>query len=115
MWTAQMKHLANYLWFIHTHLAMVCIWMASLQAWHNGEPFPKVLGVMEAVFHNQTALGWNQRFQGILAEHWVSLLQDYFCLLGNCNAGKCWAIAVIKKHLDIAWGMWEHCNGILHK
>ena len=41
--------------------------------------------------------------------------QAYLQQIGSRRTGKHWVIELIKKLWHIAWDLWEHRNGILHK
>jgi hypothetical protein len=42
-------------------------------------------------------------------------VQDqYYKSISSRKSGRQWTIALIKKLFDVAWDLWEHCNGFAH-
>jgi hypothetical protein len=60
--------------------------------------------------------GWKHFFEGRPNVHWVKLQSRYFSIdLKSQQSGKRWMTELIKKMWGVAWDLWEHQNGILHK
>jgi hypothetical protein len=53
--------------------------------------------------------------EGWLSWEWESTQQAYYTFTHSRRTGKRWLIQLIKKLWSIAWDLWEHRNGILHK
>ena len=54
-------------------------------------------------------------FSGCLTWEWQAQQQRYYEFLKSRKTGRRWATLVIRKLWDMAWDMWDDCNGILHK
>jgi hypothetical protein len=49
-----------------------------------------------------------------MSKQWALAQQHYYSLTKFRWTGRWWLISLIKNLCDIAWGQWEHHNGILH-
>jgi hypothetical protein len=63
----------------------------------------------------QSGVGWRQFFKGWWVMHWASLQYRYYTIIKSTRTGNRWVSAIIQKLWNIAWDLWEHWNGILHK
>ena len=93
---------------IYAHLRS---WRAGGTAVGRRYEFP---GIDQALDY-QAAFGWHAFFEGFLVRNWAEVQQTYYNWVGSKRTGRRWASAIIKKLWDIAWDLWEHRNGFLHK
>jgi hypothetical protein len=66
-----------------------------------------------AIAH-QNEVGWQAFMEGCPAPGWQDTQQQYYWFLLSRKTGIQWLSALIRKLWQIAWDMWEHCNGVLH-
>ncbi len=50
-----------------------------------------------------------------MVTQWTEVQQAYYRLIKSLRTGKRCTVELIKKFWGIAWGLWEHRNGILHE
>jgi hypothetical protein len=71
--------------------------------------------VLNAVNIQHTS-GWKNFFEGRPNILWSKLQSCYYTVaLKSRQSGKRWMTELIKKLWGVAWDLWEHRNGILHK
>jgi hypothetical protein len=87
-----------------------------LDSWRNDRPpnFRTFQAWIEPAITHQSKLGWRNLLEGIPSKQWQETQRVYFSRIGSARSPKRWTIAMIQKLWEVAWNMWEHCNGILH-
>ncbi len=63
----------------------------------------------------QEVIGWRNFFEGWMSSAWEEAQHQHYVFIKSRHTGKRWAISLIKKLWQVAWDLWEHRNGILHK
>jgi hypothetical protein len=118
MWDMAMHDIADWLRIQGTQPEITTAIINGLNAWRNNshieyDEYDKEVS-MAAKLQHQT--GWKNFFEGWPNMHWVKLQSHYFVVaLRSQQTGKRWMIELIKKLWGVAWDLWEHRNGILHK
>jgi hypothetical protein len=89
--------------------------ITALTAWRIGDNISGNSIFLHDLVEWQELIGWQGFFEGWLIQAWARVQQSYYDLIHSRKTGRCWVIALIQKLWDIAWDLWEHCNGILHR
>jgi hypothetical protein len=114
----------------HQSLATLRQWMNSVQtdpditasiieyleAWRNdtrptNNYLPHILHSLQA----QDEIGWQQMLEGFQHLSWEEIQARYYRSIRSLRTGRRWASQLIQKLWGVAWDMWEHRNGVLHK
>ena len=66
------------------------------------------------VLDSQDEIGWTNLLEGCFNKGWTEVQALYYRTIGSQRSGLWWMVAVIKKLWDVAWDLWEQCNGFLH-
>lgn len=77
---------------------------------------PDATSRLSQVIRSQNSIGWTSLLYGWLACDW-QLAQDDWLMRQSTRWKKSslqWAIKFVRLSLDLIWGMWEHCNAVLH-
>ena len=53
--------------------------------------------------------------EGLPVVGWAEVQQRYFAWVKSKYSGRRWLSELIRKLWNVAWDLWEHRNGILHK
>ena len=61
------------------------------------------------------ALGWRCFLEGRVSVAWESHQEAYYKSVRSRKSAKRWVVALILKLWDVAWDLWEHRNGIVHR
>jgi hypothetical protein len=90
--------------------------VSYLKTWKNGQPraIPNPFPLQDTL-HQQSVIGWWRFFEGWLVREWTNAQQAYYKIAESLRSGRRWTIELIKKLWNMAWGLWEHRNSILHK
>ena len=72
---------------------------------------PRLRKALEAQL---TLGGWNT-MMGRLSNQLTAWQANHFKHNKSRRSGHRWTVAIIKKLQEVAWDMWEHRNGVLHK
>ena len=88
------------------------VWVMKLnQSRWTGEGIPGLKEAMEA----QSRIGWDNFVRGRISKKFEEFQQRHYLANNNQRSGFRWTVELIKKLMDVAWDMWDHRNGILHK
>jgi hypothetical protein len=118
MWETAMEDVANWLRIQSTQPELSTAIIQSLNGWRNNSQAGHVSEDSEilAATEAQHKSGWKNFFEGRPNFHWAKLQSQYFNVaLKSRQSGKRWMTELIKKLWGVAWDLWEHRNGILHK
>jgi len=88
---------------------LIKVLIMELQAWHNGKPHTCTSPLVQ----QQLEIGWDAALDGWLSLDWQATQEAYWLQWHQCKSSKRWTAELIKKLWNIAWKMWEHCNGAL--
>jgi hypothetical protein len=64
--------------------------------------------------HTQDAIGWDNFFEGCIAKDWEQAQAAYYKWCRSRKSARRWTTALIQKLWNVAWGLWEHRNGIVY-
>jgi hypothetical protein len=87
----------------------------GLNSWRSDPTAGVAPATMSSARAAQEFIGWRPFLEGCLTMEWQAQQQRYYETLKSRKTGRRWATLVIRKLWDVAWDMWEHRNGILHK
>jgi len=93
-----------------TDPAIIQALTTGLQSWYQG--VAPQSGSPALVL--QLLLGWDSALDGWLGIEWRLQQEAYWNQWKWKKSSKRWTLELIKKLWNIAWDMWDHCNGILH-
>ena len=63
---------------------------------------------------SQDEIGWTNFFEGCQARGWAEIQDLHYWSIDSHWIGLRWMIALIKNLWDVAWDLWEQCNGSQH-
>jgi hypothetical protein len=86
-----------------------------LDAWHNDSPLPDTPFGLSHLLERHLGIGCQYMLEGWLSWEWETTRQAYYLFNQSRRSGKRWTIQLLKKLWGIAWDLWEHRNGILHR
>jgi hypothetical protein len=76
---------------------------------------PSLADDVQAALLTQDAIGWENFFEGCIAQDWKAVQNAYFCWCHSQKTGCRWTASLIQKLWDISWDLWEHRIGIVHE
>jgi hypothetical protein len=118
MWETALEVLADWLRTQSTLPELSAAIIQGLNGWRRQSPAEHEAADQEVLLAAQAqhTSGWKNFFEGRPNYHWVKLQSYYFTVaLKSRQSGKRWMTELIKKLWGVAWDLWEHRNGILHK
>jgi len=112
VWKTSHQHLKEWLKTQTTYQPISEAILHRLVQWCN--PSTQPLNPRTAGWTDQDQIGWSRMLDGWVAWSWESQQGQMWLVSKLCKSSKWWTIELIKKLLNMAWDMWEHCNGTLH-
>jgi hypothetical protein len=113
IWEASLNTLDTWLISVDTDTILRNTIIDNLRLWISATPFPTHSRSPLAIA--QDLIGWQYLIEGILPQCWVFHQHTHYRCLGQRKQGRRWATQLILKLFDIAWDLWEHRNGLVHR
>ena len=117
IWLQHISKLDTWLEQQDTQPDLRCELINGMKAWSVGTPrrtfYCTPPHICQALVH-QDAIGWTNLLEGCFATGWTEAQALYYHTIGSRHSGLRWTVAIIKKLWDVAWDLWEQCNGFLH-
>lgn len=88
----------------------------GLQKWRSNEANPPSSHIpwIQTVLTQQNEFGWGAFFEGFMSIEWRQAHEKYLTRTKSFRSSRRWLSSLIRKMWQIAWDLWEHCNGYLH-
>ena len=88
-----------------------------LKRWHLKQPvdpfqFPERV---RSAIHQQTTIGWRGLIEGLPAQHWSIIQQQYYSQAGSRRSGKRWLQGLLPLLTRLGRNQWLHRNHCKHK
>jgi hypothetical protein len=115
VWDRSLTDLEEWLNSVNTDPDITTSILWNLNKWRDPISAGAPPTILDDIAEQQDDIGWLNFFEGKLAMAWEETQQQYYILIKSRRTGKRWAISLIKKLWQIAWDLWDHRNGILHK
>jgi hypothetical protein len=90
--------------------ARMSAWAYGTRSYPQRSTHPRI----QEALQDQDEIGWTNFLEGCVASEWTSVQDQYYKSISSRKSGRQWTIALIKKLFDVAWDLWEHCNGFAH-
>jgi hypothetical protein len=115
IWEKSLRELNEWMSSVNTDPNIQSAILHYLQSWRNETTatIPLDSDIVQLI-KKQNTLGCQQFFEGWIPVCWEEAQQSYYSLIRSHHTGRRWIISLIKKLWNVAWDLWEHCNGILH-
>ena len=101
----------------YTSPVVINVICRRLREWKRGVPFSQVNTThpcVEEALREQDLMGWDAVLEGSISQAWRQAQEYYLVFTKSPMTSKRWTSALIQKVFEVAWGQWEHRNGILH-
>jgi hypothetical protein len=118
LWDKSLKSLEEWLGSNSTHPDMIRIITEGLNRWRAGEDtacMTSTIPWLQEVIKKQEACGWRNFFEGMLVLDWRKAVDSHMLRIRSPKSSRRWLTALIQKLWQIAWDLWGHRNGFLHK
>jgi len=112
VWEMSLKQLKEWLQSQNTYWPIAEAILQGLTQWCNYSMLPTT--PMVDGWADQEKIGWSGLLDGKVACSWGTQQGQVWLVSQSCKSSKKWTMELIKKLLNVAWDIWEHCNGALH-
>lgn len=84
--------------------------IVGITQWLKGNSRPRCPSTdynMHAAYADQTSIGWNNMFLGLMTNEWSTLQHKYYKQCEKRNPRKRWLTMILRHLMNVVWDMWN--------